>query len=52
MYIMETATHLAANVQEIALGLSIIITGMFLLEYRKLAEQQNREQMIDRFLND
>lgn len=52
MYLIEIANNLASRVQEIAFGLSIIISGLFLLEYKKFTEEQERNEMIERFLND
>ena len=52
MYLLEIANDLTARIQEIAFGLSIIISGLFLLEYKRFSEEQERAEMIDRFLND
>jgi hypothetical protein len=52
MYLLEIANNLAERIQEIAFGLSLIISGLFLLEYKKYSEEQERAEMIDRFLND
>ena len=52
MYLMEIANDLTALVQEVAFGLSVIISGLFLLEYKKYSEEQERADMIDSFLND
>jgi hypothetical protein len=51
MYLLELA-DVTAGVQEIAFGLSIIISGMFLLAYRNLAQEQERQEMLDNFLQD
>lgn len=51
MHILEIS-DLTQRVQEIAFGLSIIISGFFLLEYKKYTEAQERKDMIDKFLND
>jgi len=52
MYLLEIATDLTERVQEIAFGLSIIISGLFLLEYKKYTQEQERNEMIDSFLKD
>ena len=52
MYLIEIANDLAASMQEIAFGLSIIISGLFLLEYKRFSEEQERAEMIDNFLKD
>ena len=52
MYLLEIANDLTARIQEIAFGLSIIISGLFLLEYKRFSEEQERAEMIERFLND
>jgi hypothetical protein len=52
MYLLETAYEVTERVQEIAFGLSIIISGLFLLEYKRYTEEQERQDMIDNFLNE
>lgn len=52
MYLMEIASDFVARIQEVAFGLSIIISGLFLLEYKKYSEEQEKLDMIDSFLND
>ena len=52
MYLLETANELTARIQEIAFGLSIIISALFLLEYKKYSEEMERAEMIDNFLNE
>jgi hypothetical protein len=52
MYLIEMAGGLTEMVQEIAFGLSIVISGLFLLEYKKYAEEMERTEMIDQFLKD
>jgi len=52
MYLLEVANEFTARVQEIAFGLSIIVSGLFLLEYKKYTEEQEKKDMLDRFLND
>jgi hypothetical protein len=52
MHLLEIANELTERIQEIALGLSIIISGLFLLEYKKYSEELERKEMIDSFLND
>ena len=52
MYLLEIASEITERIQEIAFGLSIIISGLFLLEYKKYTEEQERAEMIDSFLND
>ena len=52
MYLLEVANDLTARIQEIAFGLSIIISGLFLLEYKRYTEEQERNEMIERFLNE
>ncbi len=52
MYLLEIANDFIASVQEIAFGLSLVISGLFLLEYKKFSEEQKRIEMIDRFLNE
>ena len=51
MYLIETAALQVASAQEIAFGLSIILLGMFLLEYKKLSEEEIRNETIENFLN-
>jgi hypothetical protein len=52
MYLLEIANEFTARIQEIAFGLSIIISGLFLLEYKRFSEEQEKAEMIDNFLND
>ena len=52
MYLLETANELTARIQEIAFGLSIIISSLFLLEYKKYSQEMERAEMIDNFLNE
>ena len=52
MYLLETANELTARIQEIAFGLSIIISALFLLEYKKYSQEMERAEMIDNFLNE
>ncbi|MGZ3839754.1 MAG: hypothetical protein ACXVMS_14940 [Flavisolibacter sp.] len=52
MYFMEITSEFTARIQEIAFGLSIIISGLFLLEYKKFSEEQEKMEMIDQFLNE
>ncbi|HJW18379.1 MAG TPA: hypothetical protein VJ499_14710 [Flavisolibacter sp.] len=52
MYLMEIAGDITERIQEIAFGLSIIISGLFLLEYKRFTQEQEKQEMIDSFLND
>jgi hypothetical protein len=52
MYLLQVANELIERIQEITFGLSIIICGLFLMEYKKYMEEQERAEMIDSFLND
>lgn len=52
MYLMEIAGDITERIQEIAFGLSIIISGLFLLEYKRFTQEQEKQEMIDGFLND
>ena len=52
MYLMEIAGDITERIQEIAFGLSIIISGLFLLEYKRFTQEQEKQDMIDSFLND
>jgi hypothetical protein len=52
MYLLQIANDITARIQEIAFGLSIIISGLFLLEYKRYTEEQERNEMIERFLNE
>jgi hypothetical protein len=52
MYLIEITNEVTARVQEIAFGLSIIISGLFLMEYKKYTIEQERKDMLDQFLND
>jgi len=49
---MEIAGGITERIQEIAFGLSIIISGLFLLEYKRFTQEQEKQEMIDSFLND
>jgi hypothetical protein len=52
MQILETITNLSFTAQEWAFGLSLVISGLFLSEYRRCMLEQERQDMIDSFLND
>jgi hypothetical protein len=52
MILLEMADMFTERVQEIAFGLSIIISGLFLLEYKRYNEEQEKKDMLDRFLKD
>jgi hypothetical protein len=52
MYLLQIANDITARIQEIAFGLSIIISALFLLEYKRYTEEQERNEMIERFLNE
>ena len=52
MQVLQMAGEFTTQVQEIAFGLSLLITGLFCVEYRRYHEQQKRQDMLDRFLKD
>ena len=52
MFLLEMTDGFTERIQEIAFGLSIIISGLFLLEYRKYKEEKEKKDMLDRFLKD
>lgn len=53
MFLLEMMSDgFTERVQEIAFGLSIIISGLFLLEYKKYSEAAEKRDMLDRFLKD
>ncbi len=52
MVILEIADNFTQVVQEIAFGLSLLISGLFFMEYKKYKEQQEKKEMLDQFLND
>jgi hypothetical protein len=52
MILLEMTDVFTERIQEIAFGLSIIISGLFLLEYKKYTEAQEKKDMLDRFLKD
>jgi hypothetical protein len=52
MYILDAAMGYAARIQEIAFGVSLIISALFLLEYKKYAETMEKQEMLDQFLKD
>ena len=51
MELLQAAEGIIERVQEIAFGLSIIISGLFLMEYRRYSDEQERKEMIDNFLD-
>ena len=52
MILLEMTNDFMERVQEIAFGLSIIISGAFLMEYKKYSEEKKKKDMLDGFLND
>jgi hypothetical protein len=52
MILLEMANGLTDKVQEIAFGLSILISALFIIEYKRYSEEDEKKDMIDNFLND
>jgi hypothetical protein len=52
MIILEMANGFTDKVQEIAFGLSILISALFIIEYKRYSEEDEKKDMIDNFLND
>jgi hypothetical protein len=52
MMFLEMANGFTERVQEIAFGLSILISALFIIEYRRCSEEDEKKDMIDNFLKD
>jgi hypothetical protein len=52
MILLELANGFTDKVQEIAFGLSILISALFIMEYKRYSEEDEKKDMIDNFLND
>ncbi|MBA2746611.1 MAG: hypothetical protein H0U44_10330 [Flavisolibacter sp.] len=52
MILLEMTDGLTECVQEVAFGLSLVISGLFLFEYKKFREAEEKKEMLDQFLND
>jgi hypothetical protein len=52
MVLLEMANGFTDRVQEIAFGLSILISALFVMEYKRYSEEDEKKDMIDNFLKD
>jgi hypothetical protein len=52
MYFIEIIDRLTVTDSGISLLAALVITGFFGFQYRKLSEQQKREEMLQNFLKD
>lgn len=52
MYFIEIIDRLTVTDSGISLLAALVITGLFGFHYRKLSEQQKREEMLQNFLKD
>lgn len=52
MYFIEFVNRLTDTGNGISLLAALVVTGLFGLQYKKLAELQEREEMLQNFLNE
>ena len=52
MYVLEFVNRLTDTGNGISLLAALVITALFGLQYKKLAELQEREEMLQNFLSD
>ena len=52
MYVIEFVNRLTETGNGLSLLAALVITGLFGLQYKKLSELQEREEMLQNFLND
>ncbi|MES2883109.1 MAG: hypothetical protein V4676_13245 [Bacteroidota bacterium] len=51
MYFLQMTVDSVAWVREISFALSLLICGLFLLEYKRFSAAIEKEEMLDGFLN-
>ena len=52
MQLIEWTGEFTLRAQELAFLFSLVITGLFLSEYRRYEEEQKKQDILDHFLND
>jgi hypothetical protein len=52
MYFIEIINRLPLSENGISLIAALLITGLFGVQYKKLSDQQKREDMLQNFLED
>ena len=51
MWQTETSDYLIRNANEICFTMAMVISFLFIRQYRKYEEEAEREEMIEQFLN-
>jgi hypothetical protein len=52
MQVLQMAGELTIRVQELTFCISLVVTGLFLHEYKRYEQEQKKQDMLDRFLSD
>ncbi|MFL5773845.1 MAG: hypothetical protein ACJ75F_11845 [Flavisolibacter sp.] len=51
MWLTETSDYLIRNANEVCFTMAMIISFLFIRQYRKYEEEAEREEMIEQFLS-